>query len=258
MASARHDRLPWTVGVRMGPTPFEDDVWELYNLNEDFSQANDLAAERPETLRELQTLFMQEAQSLGILPLRSSLDSKTPMPSLTGDRTQFTYYPGAVGIPETGAPAIANRSWGLQASLAIADAQDAAMGVIATMGGTTGGWSLYLDAGGRPVFEYRVFELGHIRIVGEQRLPPGQHTLQLQFDYDGGGYAKGGTFTLQQDGQPLGEGRVVATPPAFFSIDETFDIGVDTGSPAGRYPQDVAPGYAFRGGTIRSVNVQLQ
>ncbi|MCB1679074.1 MAG: arylsulfatase [Halioglobus sp.] len=256
MASARHDRLPWTVGVRRGPTPFEDDVWELYNLAEDYSQAHDLARENPAKLEEMKTLFNREAKRVGILPLRSSLDSKTPMPSLAGQRKKFTYYPGAVGIPE-GALNLPNRSWSLSAELHVPD-KSSPQGVIATMGGTAAGWSLYLDAQSKPVFEYKVFESGHIKLAGQQALEPGRQVLQVNFDYDGGGYAKGGQFTLRQANEVLAADRVGASPPAYFSIDETFDVGEDTGSPAGQYPDGSVQGYPFTGAEIQRVDIQLQ
>lgn len=254
LASARHDRLPWTVGLKnMGPTPFDDDAWELYNLEKDYSQARDIAADNPEKLAEMQQRFEQEAQRLGILPLRSSLDTTTPMPSLVGERTEFNYPQGAIGIPEPGAPPMKNRSWSMVAQLNLDERP--AKGVIATMGGTAGGWSLYLDGKGRPVFEYRVFEYGHIRITGKKSLQRGPQLLQLDFIYDGGGYAKGGVFTLRHGDTLLGEERVVATAPAFFSIDETFDVGLDTGSPAGKYPKQAPLGYPFSGGEISNVKV---
>ncbi len=255
MASARHDRLPWTVGVRMGPTPFEDDVWELYDLDSDFSQARDLASEQPQKLAAMQALFEKEAARLGILPLRSSLDTRTPMPSLVAGRTRFSYQQGAVGIPEGSAPPMTNRSWQMVADVQVASGT--ASGVIATIGGTSGGWSLYLDGKGAPVFEYRVFEFGQVRIQGKDPLR-GRQNLQVSFDYDQpGGYGKGGTFTLRQGTEVLGSARVPATPPAFFSIDETFDVGLDSGSPAGHYPKDAAPGYEFSGGKIINVNIEL-
>jgi arylsulfatase len=133
-----------------------------------------------------------------------------------------------------------------------------AQGVIVTIGGTAGGWSLYLDGKGRPVFECRIFEFGQIRIVASKPLARGSQALQLDFDYDGGGYAKGGTFTLRQGDKVLGEDHVVATPPAFFSIDETFDVGLDTGSPAGKYPKQTPVGYPFTGGEILRVDISVK
>ena len=95
-------------------------------------------------------------------------------------------------------------------------------------------------------------------IAGKKPLPTGSQVLQLDFDYDGGGYAKGGTFTLRQGDNVLGKEQVSATPPAFFSIDETFDVGLDTGSPAGSYPEQAPLGYPFTGGEILQVNISLK
>lgn len=262
LASARHSMLPWDVGLPVSPTPFEDDVWELYHLQEDFSQSRDLAQEMPDRLRTLQALFHSEAQRVGILPLRNALAvrGRAPLPSLRGDREHFTFYEGAVAIPESGAPGMVNRSWQLQADVVIAEADgsEPPRGVIATLGATGSGWSLYLDAGSRPVFEYRVFEVAKISIAGQEPLPPGEHQVTLAFVYDGGGYGRGGQFTLTLAGETLGQQRVPATPPGFFSIDETFDIGVDTGSPAGSYPADAAVGYPLSGARIGRVQIELR
>lgn len=237
MASARHlTSLPWQVGLPAEAARFEDDVWELYNLEADFSQARNLAGEMPGKLQAMKNVFRREAQRVGILPLRNALVEmrRAPLPTLRDGRSVYTYYEGAVGIPETSAPDIFNRSWQLDATVQVA--QRRARGAIATMGGTVSGWSLYLDERGRPVFEYRLFEVDSIRIRGRRPLGEGEHRLTLNFAYDGGGYARGGVFTLKTGDQVLGEQRISATPPAYFSIDETFDIGLDSGSPAGRYP----------------------
>jgi arylsulfatase len=259
MASARHDRLPWTVGTSRGRAgaPFEDDHWELYNLDEDYSQANDLAAQQPAKLAELQALFLQEAEARQMLPLHNAADVRTPMPSLRGKRTSFRFFQGTFGIPEAQAPGIANRSWSLDASITVAD-KATGRGVIATMGGAVAGWSLYLDETGIPVFEYRVFELGQIKLKGKKALQPGEHKLSLLFTYDGPGYARGGEFTLESDDNFVASDTVRATPPAFFSIDETFDVGIDTGSPAGAYPEHAELGYALRGAVIQHLDIELR
>lgn len=260
LASARHSTLPWTVGVPVQATSFEDDTWELYHLDEDFSQARDLAAQHPEKLATLQARFDREAGRLGILPMRNALVEmqRFPPPSLRDDRTRFTFHEGAVGIPEHGAPDMANRSWQLQAQLSVAQRGDRPQGVIATIGGTVSGWSLYLDAKSRPAFEYRVFEVGHIRIAGRRALGVGEHRLTVDFDYDGGGPGRGAEITLRHGDEVLGRKRVPASPPVYFSIDETFDIGIDTGSPAGQYPGDAAVGYPFRDARIKRVNIELR
>ncbi|MBN7798777.1 arylsulfatase [Parahaliea mediterranea] len=256
MASARHDRLPWTVGLGAGGSNFEDDRWELYNLEEDFSQANDLAAAHPEKLAAMKDLFMAKAEELDMLPLHSSADTRTPMPNLAGERESVTYYPGTVGVPEAQLPTMANRSWRISAELALPTA-NSGRGVIATVGGTAAGWSLYLDGAGHPVFEYRVFEYGHIRLRGDAPLAAGAQQLAVSFDYHGPGYAKGGGFQLEVNGRAVASDRVAASPPAFFSIDETFDLGIDTGSPAGRYPDKATLGYPLSGAGLQQVTLEL-
>lgn len=258
MASAFHGRVPWSVGLPAAPTAFEDDVWELYNLEEDFSQAHDLAAENPGKLKKMQALFRKEAKRVGILPLHNALDVLGEgLPSLVEGRDRFTYYPGAVGIPETGAPPMLNRSWTLTASVDASTSDTQAQGVLATMGGVGAGWVLYLDADSKPVFEYRSFQVDYVRLAADKPLDDKQ-TLRVDFDYDGGGYAKGGTLSLKVDGKEVARDRLAATPPAFFSIDETFDIGVDTGSAAGQYPADAVLGYPFTGGEIEQVQIELR
>ncbi|GAB3284549.1 arylsulfatase [Parahaliea aestuarii] len=253
IASARHDRLPWTVGLASGKSNFDDDRWELYNLENDFSQAHDLSAEHPEKLAEMKKLFTAEAADLGILPLRNAANVRTPMPFLAEGKERVIYPNGTFAIPEDQVPNIDNRSWSVVADLNV-DSQGG-RGVIATMGGTTAGWSLYLDNAGRPVFEYRIFEYGQIRLQGKQPLAAGSHQLAVEFDYDGPGYAKGGTFTLKVDGKAQGSDSVRASQPAFFSIDETFDTGIDTGSPAGHYPDNAALGYPLTGAVIQQVDL---
>ncbi len=254
MASAFHQRLPWSVGVAVPPTPMEDDRWELYHLDTDYSQSKDLAETHPQKLAELQAMFREDAARLGILPLRSAMDAmhQYPPPNLAAGRKEFTYRAGAVGIPENNAPPIKNRSWSLHARWT----GDAPRGVLATMGGTVGGWSLYLDGKSRPVFHYKTFERDQITLQGKRSLHGEQH-LSLVFDYDGGGYARGGVFTLRVNGKPVDSGRIGVTPPSYFSIDETFDVGLDTGSPAGTYPPDTPLGYPFNGGILDTVTIQL-
>jgi arylsulfatase len=130
------------------------------------------------------------------------------------------------------------------------------MGVIATMGGLVSGWSLYLDEQSRPAFKFRNFEKGEVLLQSSQAVS-GNAEVGLTFDYDGGGWARGGEFVLTIDERVVATDRIRLTPPAYFSIDETFDIGIDTGSPAGNYPKQAAHGYQFSGGDIRSVMIAL-
>lgn len=257
MLSARHDRLPWTVGLPRRATKPHDLNWELYHLESDFTQANDLAEARPDKVRAMEKVFRREAKRLGIFPIRSSLEHPTPMPSLSQGATAITYPGGIRAIPETAAPRMSNRSWRLQADIRL-EAPGAARGVLATLGGTAGGWSLYLDDQGRPAFDYRVFELGELALGASKALIRGSHHIEIDFDYDGDGYGKGGLFTLSVNGEKVASGRIPASPPAFFSIDETFDTTIDTGSPAGHYPDDAPLGYPLQGANLEAVSIELR
>ncbi|SOY75135.1 putative arylsulfatase precursor [Cupriavidus phytorum] len=255
MASAFHSRRPWTV-IDYGQKKFEDDQWELYDLNSDFSQARDLAQREPERLARMQALFQSEAQRNQVLPLRNmSPNQAGALPSLSAGRTSMTFAQGVVGVPESALPKTYNRSWSVSATV---DAGERARGVIATLGGHSAGWSLYLDDAGVPVFSYRLFNLKTVTLRGPAPLTAGRHQLRFDFRYDGGGYARGADVQLLVDGKPAGTDRLPASPPGFYTIDETFDVGIDHGSAAGDYPADALPGYAFSGGRIEQVSLDLR
>ena len=252
IAAAMHDRLPWQAYSTKN-TPFDQDKWELYDLTKDFSEANDLAAKEPAKLAEMKALFMREAGANQVLPL-SGQKLLAGLPNLSDGLKSMTYHAGAVGIPEKAVPVIFNRSWTLTANL---DAGAATRGVVATMGGSSGGWSLYVDPQHRPVFTYRNFEVNTVNLVG-QPLPVGASKLEVQFDYAGSGYGKGGTLKLLANGAEVGRDSLPVTTPGAFSINETFDVGIDTGSSAGFYPDDAAPGYKLEGGEIKDVTITLR
>ncbi|XHS01799.1 arylsulfatase [Sphingomonas sp. DBB INV C78] len=252
MASAFHSRLPWGIGMDLSAKPFEADKWELYNLRTDYSQANDLAAKQPAKLEEMKALFMQEAAANNVLPLKGQQMSQKGLPDLSEGLKRATYYEGTVSVPEKAVPRMTNRSWSLESAV---DVTDKASGVIATIGGTAAGWSLYIDAQRRPVFTYRLFDVKTVDLVG-QPLAAGRNTLRVDFNYDGLGFAKGGQLNLLVNGTQAAADTIPASPPAFFSINETFDVGVDTGSPAGRYPEGAALGYAISGAKIDGVTIE--
>ncbi len=252
MASAMHDRLPWQAYATKN-TPFDQDKWELYDLTRDFSQANDLAAKEPKKLEELKALFTREAEANQVLPLGGQ-KLNNGLPSLSAGVTSATYHMGAVGIPEKAMPFTFNRSWTMTANL---DAGAQTRGVVATMGGSSGGWSLYIDAQRRPVFTYRNFEVNTVNLIG-QPLPAGANKLEVHFDSSGPGYGKGGKLRLVANGQAAGSDDLPLTSPGAFSINETFDVGLDTGSAAGFYPEDAAPGFRFEGGELKDVTITLR
>jgi arylsulfatase A-like enzyme len=239
MASTTPSRLPWQVtGVEPDPDDFP---WELYNVSQDFSQSRNLAVENPKKLHELEDLFLIEAVKYNVLPIDSSFaDRANPAirPNLNRGRTHFTYYPGMIRIPEASAPDIKNKSFRIAADVDIP--QDGADGVLVTQGGRFGGWGLLvLDR--KPMFAYAFSNQDgdkypyqkkyKFRIAATEPLAPGKHAIAFDFAYDGGGIGKGGSGTLTVDGKRVGEGRIELTQALRFSLDESFDVGEDTGSP---------------------------
>jgi arylsulfatase A-like enzyme len=231
MASTTPLRLPWvTSGYEPNPDDFK---WELYNINEDFSQANNLAEKNPGKLKELQDAFDVEAKKYNVYPLDSSFASRIDpaiRPSLTRGRTEFTYYPGMIRIPEGSAPNFKNKSWAIGAEITIPD--NGASGVLATIGGRFGGWALLMHDS-KPQFVYALSNQPEhkFRVVSDQPIPAGNHVVRFRFKYDGGGIGKGATGTLFVDGKQVAQGQIPQTVAARFSLDETFDVGEDTGTP---------------------------
>ena len=256
MASTTPLRLPW---VTSGYEPSPDDFkWELYNVSEDFSQANNLAAKNPDKLKELQAAFDAEAKKYNVYPLDSSFASRADpaiRPSLTRGRTEFTYYPGMIRIPEGSAPNFKNGSWAVGAEVNIPEG--GASGILATIGGHFGGWALALQDS-KPEFLYAFSNQPEhkYRIVADQPLSPGNHAVRFSFKYDGGGLGKGATGTLFVDGKQVAQGVIPRTIPVRFSLDETFDIGEDTGTPVVEDYANKMP-YAFTG-TLKKFVVVLE
>ena len=256
MASTTPLRLPW---VTSGYEPSPDDFkWELYNVNEDFSQANNLAEQNPGKLKELQNAFDVEAKKYNVYPLDSSMASRVDpaiRPSLTGGRSEFTYYPGMIRIPEGSAPNFKNKSWAIAAEVTIPDG--GASGVLATIGGRFGGWALLMQDS-KPQFAYALSNQPDqkFRIVSDQAIPPGNHVVRFRFQYDGGGIGKGATGTLFVDGKQVAQGQIPQTIPNRFSLDETFDIGEDTGTPVIEDYADKMP-FPFTG-TLKKIGVVLE
>jgi arylsulfatase A-like enzyme len=256
MASTTPLRLPWvTLGPEVSPDDFK---WELYNINEDFSQANNLAEKNPGKLKELQEAFDVEAKKYNVYPLDSSAASRLNpaiRPSLTRGRTEFTYYPGMLHIPEGSAPNFKNTSWVVAAEVTIPDS--GASGVLATIGGRFGGWALLME-GSKPEFAYAYSNQPEhkFRIVSDQPIAAGNHVVRFSFKYDGGGIGKGATGILFVDGKQVAQGQIPRTIPIRFSLDETFDIGEDTGTPVVEDYNDKMP-FAFTG-TLKKFVVILE
>ncbi|MDS9469637.1 arylsulfatase [Paracoccus sp. MBLB3053] len=232
--------------------------WELYNIDEDFTQAHDLAAENPEKLRQMQDLWWAEAARHNVLPLDwravERLNSEEMgRPSLAGDATSFTYYPGQVALPNDAAPRILNRSWTLTADIDVPES--GAQGMIATHGGLVGGYGLYLRDG-RPTFVYNYLALERHTITAPDQLPAGKAELQVDFAYHGaaGEFGKSATVTLKVNGSDVAKGELPKTIPIQISLGEGFDVGEDVGSAV---DFTYTPPFAFTG-AIEQVKIDLK
>jgi arylsulfatase A-like enzyme len=224
-------KVPWLSVAQMGNPALDDDSWELYDGSKDFSQARNLARENPEKLRELQRLFLIEATKYNVLPLddRSAERFNSELagrPELVTGTSQ-TLYPGMIRLSENSVLNLKNKSHTVTAQVTIP--RDGASGVVVAQGGAFGGWSLYLHEG-RPAYCYNLLGIEQFTIRANKAVPAGEHEIVAKFGYDGGGLGKGGTVTLTVDGTEAGSGRVERTQPFMFSMDETLDIGSETGT----------------------------
>jgi arylsulfatase len=224
-------KAPWEPKPRRALT--DDSAWQLYDTRSDFSLANDLAARHPGKLAEMQALFLREARKHGVLPMDDRfLERMDPAqvgrPDLMGARRSLTLAEGMTGMMEGVFINIKNRSKTITAEVDVP--ADGGNGTVIAQGGRFGGWSLYVKDG-VPGYDYNFLGLQHTSIVANRKLAAGRSEVRLQFEYDGGGPAKGGNAMLFVNGEKVAEGRIPATQPGIFSADETADVGIDLGTP---------------------------
>jgi arylsulfatase len=211
---------------------FENDKWELYDTRADFSLANDLAAQSPDKLKEMQSLFLEEAKKYSVLPLDDRFLERlnaalVGRPDLMAGRTSLTVHQGMIGMSENVFINVKNRSHTITAELEIP--KGGANGVILAQAGRFGGWSLYVKDG-KPTYTYNWLGLQQETVAAKQSLPMGKVTVRYQFVYDGGGVGKGGTGTLLVNGKTVASARIEHTQCCVFSADEGTDVGVDEGT----------------------------
>lgn len=232
MASARHG-LPWQLFGRN--ENYADDRWELYHVEQDFSQARDLAASHPDKLQELQRLFDQEARRNDVLPLGIGLPDPTGQPSLYQGRNEWVFRAETPGIPAMAAPALL-RSHRISADLAIPAA--GAEGVIIANGGRHGGFTLYAKDG-RLVYENNYFGKQRDILVSDRSLPAGRVQVAFEYQRQDPGLWGGGTGRLFIDGDLVATGKFanVGMPTHF----DTFSIGIEHGSPVSEAYQTPFP-----------------
>ncbi|MGH9704473.1 MAG: arylsulfatase [Candidatus Acidiferrales bacterium] len=218
----------WEGGINQQP-------WQLYHVENDYSEADDLASQNPAKLKELQDLFTAEANKYQVFPLDPRSGERADpnlRPSLTQGRKQFVYYSGAGHLLSSLAPNTLNRSYTITAYVTIPTGR--AEGVLVAQGGLTDGFTLFMKSG-KPIFTYRYFNGKLSSIRGPKALLAGPAVIRLEFVYDGGGIGKGATASLFVNGMKVGEARIPETVAVNYSFDETFDTGQDTGTPVGEY-----------------------
>ena len=238
LLSTKVNRAPWEAFGAANPDPLNNQVLELYNLNEDFTQSNDIAAAHPEKVKEMKAMFIEEAKKYQVFPLDASVAARiiAPRPNITAGRTEFVYTRPMTGLPQGDSPLLLNCSYTVTADVTVPEG--GAEGMILTSGGRFTGYGFYLLKG-KPVFLWNLLDLKRIKWEGPEALSPGKHTLTFDFKYDGlgvgtlaynnmSGLGRSGTGTLSVDGKVVATKQMEKTIPMILQWDEAFDIGSDT------------------------------
>jgi arylsulfatase len=252
-AVTRHGSVPWV--MTGAQPPIDDDVWELYDSTKDWSQAKDLAKEKPEKMAELKRLFELEAGKYNVFPL-DDRKAERANPDLAG-RPQVVHgssqmlYPGMRRVQENTVISTKNKSHSVTAQVVVPET--GAKGVIVAQGGAQGGWTLYAHDG-KLKYHYNCLGVKRYGITATTQLPPGNHQVRMEFAYDGGGLGKGASITLYVDSKEVGKGRVERTHLFIFGLDETTEVGCDLGEP-------VSEDYGARGnewaGEVKWVRIDI-
>ena len=238
IASTKVMRAPWDT---LAPkTNVLDFPWELYDLRNDWTQYDDVAAKNPAKLKEMQALFWKEAEKYQVFPLDASVVTRiiAPRPSLSAGRNVFTWTRPLTGVPNGDAPSLLNTSYNFKAEVEIP--QGGADGMLITQGGRFGGYGFYVLKN-KPVFLWNLVDLKRVRWEGPE-LTPGKHVIEFDFKYDGlgaatmafgnySGLGQGGTGVLKVDGNAVATEKMEHTLPFILQWDESLDIGSDTGTP---------------------------
>ena len=236
--STKVNRAPWDAFGPANPDPLNNQVLELYNLKEDFSQTTDLAAKLPQKVKELKAKFVAEAKKYQVFPLDASVAARmvAPRPNITAGRSEFVYTRPMVGLPQGDSPLLLNTSYTVTADIEVP--QGGAEGMILTSGGRFAGYGFYL-LNGKPVWLWNLVDLQRIKWEGPDALAPGRHTIEFEFKYEGlgpgtlafnnfSGVGRPGTGTLKVDGKAVDTKKLEKTLPIILQWDESFDIGSDT------------------------------
>jgi len=236
--STKVNRAPWEVFGAANTDPLNGQVLELFDLNTDFSQSENVAAKYPQKVTELKDLFISEAKKYQVFPMDASVAARivAPRPNITAGRTEFVYTRPMTGLPQGDSPMLLNASYTITADIEVP--QGGAEGMILTSGGRFAGYGFYLLKG-KPVFLWNLVDLERLKWEGPEALPPGRHTVEFDFKYEGigagtlafnnfSGLGRPGTGTLKVNGKEVATKRMERTLPMILQWDESFDIGSDT------------------------------
>jgi len=236
--STKVNRAPWEAFGAANPDPLNNQIFQLYDLNKDFSQSQDIAAQHPDKVKEMRKEFVEVAKKYQVFPLDASVAARivAPRPNITAGRTEFVYTRPMVGLPQGDSPFILDSSYTITADIEVP--QGGAEGMILTSGGRFAGYGFYLLQG-KPVFLWNLVDLERIKWEGAEALTPGKHTVAFDFKYDGlgagtlafnnfSGLGRPGTGTLLVDGKVVDTKEMKRTLPMILQWDESFDIGSDT------------------------------
>ena len=246
---------PW---VLTGSVGFKDSKWELYDITKDFSEAQDLAKQNPEKLKELRALFDAEAEKYQVLPLDDRFAERASgagRPSVIAGRKQFTYTAGVTRLPEGSAPPIYQRSHRITAKVVVPD--QGAEGVIVAEGGGSG-YALYV-MDGVLTYDYNFFGKEISRVSSKEKMPTGEVEIVMEYKqlpFKPFVDLTGGPVELFVNGKSVGKGEVKSAVPVRFSATETLDIGRDNGAPVSPAYREKLP-FAFTG-TIKTVQFDLK
>lgn len=255
LLSTKVDRVPWDAFSAANPDPLNNQVFQLYDLSKSWNQAEDVAAQHPDKVKEMRAMFLAEAKKYQVLPLDASVGARVAAqrPSLTAGLTELVYTRPMTGVPQGDAPYLLNTSYTLTADITVPEG--GGEGMIATSGGRFAGWGFYLLKG-KPVFNWNLLNLEWVKWVAPEALKPGRHTIEFDFKYDGlgvetmafnnfSGIGRSGTGTLKVDGKVVETKKMEKTIPIILQWDESFDIGSDTIT--GIDDADYQPPFTFTG-----------
>ena len=238
LLSTQVNRAPWEAFGAANPDPLNNQVLDLYDLNKDFSQSQNLAANNQDKVKQMKQMFIAEAKKYQVFPMDASVGARivAPRPNITAGRTEFVYTRPMVGLAQGDSPMILNSSYTITANIEVPDG--GAEGMILTSGGRFGGYGFYLLKG-KPVFLWNLVDLKRIKWEGPDALTAGKHTVEFDFKYDGlgmgtlafnnmSGLGRSGTGTLKVDGRQVSTQKMERTLPMILQWDESFDVGSDS------------------------------